>query len=53
MEISLPITCAPVVIRWDKGDMSKKTLRRINKPREKSLEELVEDCEPATFGFVW
>ena len=44
----------PVIIRWDNGGMSKKTtfgLPWVNKPWEKSLEELVEDCEPATFGF--
>lgn len=48
-----PITCTPVIIRWDESGISKKTTfdLRINKPWEKTLEELVEDCEPATFGF--
>jgi len=49
------IKCVPINVRWDgKGGAFKKftfdsaPIYRLNEP---TLEDLVEDCEPATFGF--
>jgi hypothetical protein len=49
-----PVPCSSIVIRWKKGGLSKNTTfdsRSINRPWENTLQELVQDCEPATFGF--
>jgi len=50
-----PIKCAPITIRWDgKGGATKKTTfdpAPIYRDWEATLEDLVQDCEPATFGF--
>jgi hypothetical protein len=49
-----PVTCSSIAIRWKKGGLSKNTTfdsRSINRPWENTLQELVQDCQPATFGF--
>jgi hypothetical protein len=50
------IECAPVTVRWDgKNGASNKTtfdLAPIYRDRERTLEDLVQDYEPATFGWI-
>lgn len=48
-----PITSPPVTIRWDgqSGDVSGKLSFPVARGKEKVLQQLVKDCQPATFGF--
>lgn len=50
-----PVQCAPITVRWDgKGGTSKKITfdpAPIYRDREPTLDDLAQDCEPATFGF--
>jgi hypothetical protein len=49
------VQCAPITVRWDgKDGTSKRTTfdsAPIYRNGEPTLEDLVQDCEPATFGF--
>jgi hypothetical protein len=48
------VKCAPITVRWDCKDGTKKITfdqAPIYRNWEPTLEDLVQDCEPATFGF--
>ena len=47
-----PITSPPVIIRWHapSGDVSGKITFPVPKGKQEVLEELVKDCQPATYG---
>jgi hypothetical protein len=48
-----PITSPPVVIHWGapSGDVSRKITFPVRNDKEEVLQQLVKDCQPATFGF--
>ena len=50
------VKCAPVTVRWDGKDGSSKKITFDTAPIygdwESTLDNLVLDCEPATFGFI-
>jgi hypothetical protein len=48
-----PITSPPVIIRWDapSGDVYGKITFPVPEGKQKVLEELAKDCQPATFGY--
>lgn len=48
-----PITSPPVTLRWDAptGDVSGKITFPVPDGKQKILEQLVKDCQPATFGY--
>jgi hypothetical protein len=47
-----PIMSPPVITRWDaKRDLSSKITFPVPEGKQEVLEELANDCQPATFGY--